>query len=200
MARTEPDDARRSRHGDAGAGQAATAEAPTAADSIRFYLRSFGIATTQRVDSLIHDALAAKEEGRLLGRVVDQMTGRPIAGALLSLPTAERSAVTENDGRFFLGDVHAGRYMMDPKMSDTASAGHHRDPARTRHRSAGRAGNPGHRARADQRHGPLALARPNGFFARRTAGIAGHFFTRDEIEKKGLTQFTELFRDVPGVS
>ena len=39
-----------------------------------------------------------------------------------------------------------------------------------------------------------------GFYDRRTGGFAGHFFTREDIEKEGLTKFTDLFRDVPGVS
>ena len=182
-------------------GPDAANQAPSAADSIRYYLRSLGIATTQRVDSLIYDALAAKEEGRLLGRVVDQATGRPIGGVLLSLPVAERTALTESDGRFLLGDIPAGRYVMDSQM---LGYGERRDTIDIL---------PGLVIEAQVALTTRAIALApisvtvrsrwldqNGFYSRRTDGMAGHFFTGDDIRARGLTQFTELFRDVPGVS
>jgi hypothetical protein len=182
-------------------GESEPVSAPTAADSIRFYLRSLGIATTQRVDSLIYDALTAKEEGRLLGRVVDQSTGRPIAGALLSLPGVERTALTESDGSFLLGDVPAGRYIMDSQMLGYSER---RDTVEVLAGLVIEA----QVALATQaiELAPISVTvrsrwlDQNGFYSRRTDGMAGHFFTREDILDKGLTQFTELFRDVPGVS
>ena len=175
--------------------------APSAADSIRFYLQSLGIVTTQRVDSLIHDALEAKEAGRLLGRVVDQATGRPVAGVLLSIPVGDLTALTGSDGSFRLGDLPAGRYVMHSQMLGFAER---RDTIEV---LAGLV----IEATVALATQAIALAPitvtvrsrwldQQGFYTRRTDGLAGHFYTRDDIEKKAPTQFTELLRDVPGVT
>lgn len=177
------------------------AQAPSAADSIRFYLRSLGIVTTQRVDSLIHAALEAKEEGRLLGRVVDQSTGRPIPGAFLSIPANERTAVTEADGTFTLGDMPAGRYVMTSRM---LGYGERSDTIEVREGLVIEA-TVALATRAIEL-APISVTvrsrwlDQHGFYERRTAGLAGHFFTREDIQKKTLTEFTDLLRDVPGVS
>lgn len=177
------------------------AQAPTAADSIRFYLQSLGIRTTQRVDSLIYDALAAKAEGRLIGRVLDQSTGRPISGVVLSLPGTEWTALTEDDGRFVMGDIPAGRYVLRSQMigygerMDTLEV----PPGLIIEAQVGMATE----AIELEPISVTVLSRwldQHGFYNRRSAGLAGHFFTREDIEKRSLSQFTELFRDVPGVN
>jgi hypothetical protein len=40
----------------------------------------------------------------------------------------------------------------------------------------------------------------NGFYERRESGLAGHFFNRAAIDRRAPNQFTELLRDLPGVS
>jgi Carboxypeptidase regulatory-like domain/TonB-dependent Receptor Plug Domain len=172
----------------------------SSADSIRLFLQSAGLAQSQRVDSLISDALYDKESGRLVGRVFDRSTGRGISGVDVRLAGTSHVAVTGNDGRFFIGDVKAGDYVMQTNMI-------------------------GYAARADTIDVPPGLViealvamntKPieldpisvnvlsrwldaNGFFERRRAGLDGHFFTRAEIEKKNPAQFTDLLRDLPGV-
>jgi Carboxypeptidase regulatory-like domain/CarboxypepD_reg-like domain/TonB-dependent Receptor Plug Domain len=188
---------------DLGAVKPIRAEAPagfSASDSLLLFLESAGLTRTQRVDSLITDALTSSESGRLVGRVFDRSSGRGIAGADVQLLGTGKHAITESDGRFFLGDVRAGTYVIHTEML-------------------------GYAARSDSVGVPSGLVidaavamntRPvelepitvtvvsrwldsNGFFERRRAGLAGHFFTRSDIEKKQPAQFTDLLRDLPGV-
>lgn len=52
--------------------------------------------------------LAAQATGTIRGRVVEGATQRPLVGASVSIPGAQRSAVTDNAGNFTLGQVPAG--------------------------------------------------------------------------------------------
>ena len=169
-------------------------------DSIRLFLQSAGLAQSQRVDSLITDALYATESGRLVWRVFDRSTGRGIAGVDVRLAGTDHAALTGNDGRFFLGDIKSGDYSLRTNMI-------------------------GYAARTDTIVVPPGLViealvamntKPielepisvnvlsrwldtNGFFERRRTGLDGHFFTRLEIEKKNPAEFTDLLKDLPGV-
>ncbi len=172
----------------------------SAADSLRYFLRSAGIVTTQRVDSLINDALTTHEPGKLVGRVFDRSTGRAVPGAEVVLTGTEHHAITGSDGRFRIGDVPSGSYVVETHML-------------------------GFEARADTVSVPAGLVidaevglatqaikldpitvtvrsrwlDQNGFFDRRTSGLSGHFFTRRDIEEKHPALFTDLLRDIPGV-
>lgn len=56
---------------------------------------------------------AQKPDGHLLsGRVLDQATDSPVAGAAILLRMLERQAVTDSAGRFRLPDLNAGRYVL----------------------------------------------------------------------------------------
>jgi hypothetical protein len=173
----------------------------TAFDSIRWVLRSAGLEASQRVDSLISESLNTREPGRLLGRVVDRGTGRAIPGAEIVLVGTPYASIARNDGRFAVGDVPSGQYVLQTRMlgyaprTDTVTVP------------------PGLAVEAD-----VALATQpiqleplnitvhsrwldsNGFFERRASGLAGTFYTRKDIEIKKPALFTDLLRDIPGVT
>lgn len=172
----------------------------SSADSIRLFLQSAGLAQSQRVDSLITDALYARESGRLLGRVFDRSTGRGIGGVDVRLAGTEHTALTENDGRFLIGDVKAGDYVMQTNMIGYAS----------RNDTVAVPAGLVIEALVGMNTKPIELQPisvnvlsrwldSNGFFERRRAGLDGHFFTRAEIEKKNPAEFTDLLKDLPGV-
>lgn len=172
----------------------------TALDSIRFYLRDLGLASSQHVDSLIADGLRDDRMGLLVGRVTDLGTGRPIGGVLLHLERPQLRTVTESNGTFAFADVMAGRHILTTEMLGYAQRSDTLDIL------------PGEimEAVVGLTTSPIALAPievtvrsrwldSNGFYTRRTGGLAGHFFTRADIDAKSPAVFTDLLRDLPGV-
>jgi len=177
------------------------ASEPSSVDSVRWVLRSIGIRTTERVDSLIESSLNTTERGRLLGRVFDRSSGRAIAGAEVSLHRTDQMAVARNDGRFALGDVPSGQYVMQTRMLGYAS------------RTDTVTIPPGLVIEAEiaLTNQPIALdpitvnvhsrwLDSNGFFERRMSGLKGAFYTRRDIEEKKPATFTDLLRDIPAVN
>jgi hypothetical protein len=179
----------------------AAASTPSSIDSVRWVLRSVGIRTTERVDSLIEASLSPGESGRLLGRVFDRSTGRAIAGAEITLWRTPHTAVARHDGRFVVGEIPSGQYVLQTRMlgyvsrSDTVTVP------------------PGLVIEAEimLTNQPIQLEPitvnvhsrwldSNGFFERRMAGLKGTFFTRRDIEDKKPALFTDLLRDIPGVN
>ena len=63
-----------------------------------------GITTTQG------DSVYSAELARLSGAVNDRSSGRPLAGALVSLAGTDRTAMTDGSGRFVLGGLMSGTY------------------------------------------------------------------------------------------
>ncbi len=172
----------------------------TALDSVRFYLNQLGLTATQRVDSLILEGLRDDRTGALVGRVTDAGTGRPVGGVLLRLESARLRAVSESNGTFAFAEVPAGRHVLTTEMlgyaarTDTLRV----VPGEIIEASVGLTTN------------PIALAPievtvrsrwldTNGFYTRRSGGLAGHFFNRADIERKAPAVFTDLLRDLPGV-
>ncbi len=61
-------------------------------------------------------AEATQMKAKVTGTVVDATTGAPIAGARVELETANRGAVTAENGRYFLVDVEPGIYALRVEM------------------------------------------------------------------------------------
>jgi hypothetical protein len=173
----------------------------TTLDSVRTLLGAMGLRTTERLDSLITEGIAIGEVGALVGRVTDASTGRPIAGVLIRLTNTNVSAITEADGRFAIPEVRAGQLALSAEMLGYAP------------RTESIVVSPGQLVEATfgMTTQPIALEPitvtirsrwldSNGFYERRIGGLAGHHFTRADIERRAPGQFTELLRDLPGVS
>lgn len=59
---------------------------------------------------------AAQASGTIRGQVVDATTLRPLVGVTVSIPAANRLAVTGTDGEFSLSDVPAGRAVVRAQL------------------------------------------------------------------------------------
>ncbi|MEX2528137.1 MAG: TonB-dependent receptor [Gemmatimonadota bacterium] len=62
------------------------------------------------------EAQAVPERGVLRGAVVDQVTGNPIGGALVRVPQAEKSSITDGNGNFVVDQLDNGAYTMVVEM------------------------------------------------------------------------------------
>ena len=185
-------------------GRVIVAEEPprmTTLDSIRTVLAEMGLNTTARLDSLITVGITTGEMGTLVGRVTDFTSGRPIAGVLVRVSNRNLSAITEADGRFAIPELRAGEVVLDAEMlgyaarSDTIQI----IPGQIIEATFGMTTRP---IALD----PISVTvrsrwlDSNGFYERRESGLAGHFFNRADIDRRAPNQFTELLRDLPGVS
>lgn len=186
------------------AGRSTAQEEPprmTALDSVRIVLSDMGVSPTARLDSLIREGITTGEMGTLVGRITDFQTGRPIAGVLVRLPGRDLTAITESDGRFAIPELRAGRVVIEAEMlgyatrSDTITL----IPGQILEATFGMTTQP---IALD----PISVTvrsrwlDSNGFYERRASGLAGHYFNRAEIERRSPSQFTDLVRDLPGVS
>jgi hypothetical protein len=186
------------------AGRAVAADEPprmTTLDSVRTVLAYMGLQTTARVDSLITDGITTGDMGTLVGRVTDFTSGRPISGVLIRLPGRDLSVITESDGRFAIPELRSGLVVIDAEMlgyaprSDTIQV----IPGQIIEATFGMTTKP---IALD----PISVTvrsrwlDSNGYYERRQSGLAGHFFGRVDIQRRAPSQFTELLRDVPGVS
>ncbi|MGH7500307.1 MAG: carboxypeptidase regulatory-like domain-containing protein [Longimicrobiales bacterium] len=185
-------------------GTAGAVESPprmTTLDSVRTFLNEMGLRSTTRVDSLIRVGIRTGELGMLAGRVTDFGTGRPIAGVAIRLPDIDRSVLTEPDGRFAITDIPAGQIVLHAEMIGYATRTERIviTPGEIVEATFGLATQP---IVLD----PIRVTirsrwlDSNGFYDRRVSGLAGHFITRADIERRSPAQFTELLRDLPGVS
>ena len=62
------------------------------------------------------EAQAIPERGVLRGVVVDQVTGSPVAGALVQVPEAQKSSITDGNGNFVVDQLDNGAYTMVVEM------------------------------------------------------------------------------------
>ncbi len=59
---------------------------------------------------ILNLAVIAQSTGRISGKITDAQTGEPLAGATVSLRNGNANAVTDNQGKFVLNNLKAGRY------------------------------------------------------------------------------------------
>lgn len=62
------------------------------------------------------EAQAVPERGVLRGEVVDQVTGNPVSGALVRVPQAQKSSITDGNGDFVVDQLDNGTYTMQVEM------------------------------------------------------------------------------------
>ncbi len=172
----------------------------TALDSIRHYLGELGLASSQLVDSLIMDGLHDDRVGALVGRITDAASGRALQGVLLRIEATPLRVVTEANGTFSFPEVPAGRHVLTAEMLGYANRS---DTLRVVPGEIIEAAF-GMTTRAIELAPIEVTVRSrwldtNGFYVRRSGGLAGHFFSRADIERKAPAQLTDLLRDIPGV-
>ncbi|MCI0432473.1 MAG: TonB-dependent receptor [Gemmatimonadetes bacterium] len=136
--------------------------------------------------------------GRIIGRVIDHTTKRPIAGAIVSVDGIEGRVLTDQRGGFAIEGIPAGSRLLTVEMigyatrSETIAvrAGAIHDASVVLAQQA-IALDPIH---VSVRSGFLEAS---GFYARRQSS-GGDFFTREEIERRRASELTDILRDVPG--
>jgi hypothetical protein len=139
--------------------------------------------------------------GSISGRLVDDASGRPIAGATIELEGTEGAWLSDNGGRFRIDDVTVGSH-----------------EAAISHIAFGRPQlvltvEQGITTHADIRLEPRAIAvepiaveisrrvqhlETNGFYEREDRSL-GQFVTPDELARQPWRRFSEVLRTVPGL-
>lgn len=155
------------------------------------------------VENLPIDSIGGRAQRRGTARLAGTVRGAdgtPMEGVRLDVLGAASHAESDKNGRFLLGDLPSGSYMLEarrlgfmPKWTIVDLVGGHTatvavtlddaavmlDAVTVIGKSAKRTG----------------MA---GFFERRARG-RGHFLTRADIERKHPFETTDLFRSIPGV-
>lgn len=146
---------------------------------------------------------AGESAGRIVGRVRDRATGRPVTSATVVLGDGMGSAASDGQGRFVLPEVLPGRHRLAVRhlgyaeVSETVEV-----PAR-------RTVDVDIRLSADPVElEPLVVTtvrerrlEMRGFYERKRWGERlglGHFFTREEIERRSPHNLSHMIADLPG--
>lgn len=146
-------------------------------------------------------AQTAATPGRIYGQVVDQSSGRPVAGVLLTLEGTSFAAESSDRGLFVLRDVPAGTWQLHAERIGYHSKTGTVDllPGAMLDVRISVATKP---VELDSmlvitRSGRLAEV---GFYDRRdTGGLSGRFVTAADIERRVAAQMTDMLVDVPAV-
>jgi hypothetical protein len=135
---------------------------------------------------------------RILGRVVDNESKRPVVGALIAINGVENRAATDERGSFLLDRVPAGSRSMTIEMIGYA----------TRTESIAVRAGATHEievllSRQAIQLTPIDVSVRSGFlesrgFYMRERSSTGSFIDRSEIDKRQPQLLTDLLRDVPG--
>ncbi|RMH22742.1 MAG: hypothetical protein D6701_01140 [Gemmatimonadetes bacterium] len=136
--------------------------------------------------------------GRIVGRVVDYDTGRPVEAAEVKLDAGLRTVLTGQDGRFMLDDVPRGRHLLSidhlayGTVSDTVVVAFEtlEIDAQLSQRAIEIEG-----LTVSVRSRALEI---NGFYQRREEGL-GAYITRADIERAAHTSINDVLATVPGV-
>lgn len=150
--------------------------------------------------------LGSPEAGRIVGWVADLKTGRPVTAAAVTLEAggADRAAVSDGGGRFLLDNVAAGEHLLGVSHLGYARA----------MKSISVAANRTLEVRIQLVPEAIELEpivvslvrnprlEMHGFYERKEWGDKlglGHFFTREDIERRNPLRIAHLVADVPGV-
>jgi hypothetical protein len=140
------------------------------------------------------------QPARIMGRVIDHETRRPILGALITIESAEARAITDERGSFVLDRVAPGTIALTVEMLGYAK----------RTDSITLRGGAVHDVEIALGRQAIALAplavsvrsgwlEARGFYEREQSASGGHFFTREEIDARRTQALTDLLAEVPGV-
>lgn len=157
--------------------------------------------------TLVSGALQAQEEARaprpaiVVGRVVDQASGRPVPEAEVSVQgSTPRLAVANERGQFRIENVAAGtrvlvtRRLGYEERSDTLEL-----PGGALVDVTVRISTRPVELEALVVEVRSAVLAGHGFYERRRQGYGGVFIDREEIVEEQPSTVTDLFRDVPGL-
>jgi len=142
----------------------------------------------------------AAATGRVVGRVIDQASRRPVAGASVATGDGTVRAITDDQGRFSVSALPGGPVRLTFGMigfaartdSLTLRPGVTQELEVTLSQEA---------VQLD----PIAVTvrsgwlESSGFYEREQSNPGGTFITRDEVERKQARQLTDLLREVPGL-
>jgi len=146
-------------------------------------------------------AFAQEPPGRIVGKVVDNETGKPLAGARVGIFDTDHQAITDNSGTFVLTGVAAG---IQPLEAELIGYETRKGPIRIVSRET---------IEIEVRLSTRPIELPPlqvtvrsgrlegvGFYERRDEfGAQGSFITRAEIEKKNPQLFTDLLYNQHGL-
>jgi len=146
-------------------------------------------------------ALAQEPPGRIVGKVVDYKSGKPLAGARVGINGTDNQTISDNAGGFVLTDVPAG---IQPLEAELIGYETRKGPIRVLSRET---------MELEIRLSTQPIQLPPlevsvrsgrlegvGFYERRDEfGAQGSFITRAEIEKKNAQLFTDLLYNQHGL-
>jgi hypothetical protein len=146
-------------------------------------------------------SMAQEPPGRILGRVLDYKTGKPLAGARVGIRDSDFQTITDNSGRFTLTDVPAG---IQPLEAELIGYETRAGPVRVLSRET---------LEAEIRLSTQPITLPPlevtvrsgrlqgvGFYDRRDDyGAQGSFITRADVDKRNAQLFTDLLYNQHGI-
>lgn len=142
-------------------------------------------------------------DAHIRGRVVDLGTGTPLAGAEVTIRSADGArsdrVVTPEDGTFLFAFVPLGSYDIEIRRLAYEDLDLSVDTGDGRQVSI-----QAHMVHDALEMEPLVVTSANrdrlewaGFYDRRQAGL-GRFFTRAEVQDRNVMHLSDLFRSIPG--
>jgi hypothetical protein len=171
-------------------GDVSTPEVPISLGGALLGFQSLGIAGKS----------AARATGVVIGRVLSP-AGKPVAGARVEIPNAGVAAQTRDDGSFHIVGVATGTQMLVARSLSYATASQainvtSREPIEVIINLADKVTSLDPvlvTARRD-----FALEK-SGLSARKRAG-GGHFFTREEIDRRKPNNISDMLKDLPSIT
>lgn len=144
---------------------------------------------------------AQEPPGRIVGRVVDHKSGKPLAGARVGIQGTGIQTLVDNSGVFALVDVPAGMQVLEAEL-----IGYETRTARIRVLSRETIETQVRLATQPIALPPLEVTVRSGrlvgvgFYDRRDEyGAQGRFLTREDVEKKHAQLFTDLLYNQHGL-
>ena len=142
----------------------------------------------------------AAATGRVIGRVIDQVSRRPVAGASVATGDGTVRAITDDQGRFSVSALPGGPVRLTFGMIGFAA----RTDSLTLRPGVTQELEVTLSQQAVQLD-PIAITvrsgwlESSGFYEREQSNPGGTFITREEVERKQARQLTDLLREVPGL-
>ncbi len=148
--------------------------------------------------SAAQDGARSDTIARVVGRVTDHATKRPVTGAIVSIAGVQGRVLTDDRGGFTIDRIPAGARVLTVEMLGYAS----------RSQAISLRGGAVHDvdvvlARQAIELEPIDVSVRSGFlqasgFYERERSSGGDFFTRDDIERRRASELTDILRSVPG--